>query len=140
MRPSSQQGGIVNRADGPADTATRIAVRRRFCGLVIGKHTNQVRTAIFFLQASSKETEADYSQYLNTYVLARLPKDFLDNASQNGIVFTVDQETSRLRRAKVGFQNIALIVYRDLSVERRFYRWLLFAPSDDKKWQAFSMI
>jgi hypothetical protein len=98
---------------------------------------NQVRTAILFLQASSKEKDADYSQYLNTYILARLPKDFLDNASQNGIVFTVDQARPWLRRAKVGFQNIALLVCRDLPIERPFYRWLLFAPSDGKKWQAF---
>lgn len=97
---------------------------------------NQVRTAILFLQANSKEGQ-DYSRYLNTYVLARLPKDFLDNAAENGIVFTVAEGKPWLRRAKVGFQNIALIVCRDLPIERQFYRWLLFAPSDGRKWQAF---
>jgi hypothetical protein len=94
---------------------------------------NQVRTAILFVQ--SKET--DYSQFLNTYVLARYPKDFLDNAPQNGIVFTLDNKRPWLRWARVGFQNIALIICRDLPVERRFYRWLLFAPSDGKKWAEF---
>jgi hypothetical protein len=96
---------------------------------------NQVRTAILFLQAKSKE--ADYSHYLNTYVLARLPIDFLDKAAENGILFSIDQEKPWLRRAKVGFQNIAVIVCRDLPLERQFYRWLLFAPSDGKKWRAF---
>jgi hypothetical protein len=37
----------------------------------------------------------------------------------------------------VGYQRIALIICRDLPIERRFYRWLLFAPSKGKKWIAF---
>lgn len=96
---------------------------------------NQIRTAILFLQ--SREKEEDYSRYLNTYVLARLPKDFLDNAAQNGIVFTTEEGKPWLWRAKIGFQNVALIVCRDLPLESQYYPWLLFAPSDGKKWQAF---
>jgi hypothetical protein len=37
----------------------------------------------------------------------------------------------------VGFQRVALVICRDLPVEKRFYNWLLFAPSDSKKWEAF---
>jgi hypothetical protein len=98
---------------------------------------NQVRTAILFLQEKTKEKKKDYSRFLNAYVLARYPKDFLDNAPNNGIVFTVDPKRPWLRWATVGYQRIALIICRDLPIERRFYRWLLFAPSKGKTWSAF---
>jgi hypothetical protein len=98
---------------------------------------NQVRTAILFLQEKTKEKKKDYSRFLNAYVLARYPKDFLDNAPNNGIVFTVDPNRPWLRWATVGYQRIALIICRDLPIQRRFYRWLLFAPSKGKTWSAF---
>ncbi len=94
---------------------------------------NYTRTAILFLQSK----EEDYSLFLNAYVVARYPKEFLDNAPANGILFTVDEKQPWLRRAIVGGQRIVLIVCRDLPIERRFYRWLLFAPSDGKKWKEF---
>jgi hypothetical protein len=94
---------------------------------------NQIRTGILFLQDKSE----DYTRFLNAYVLARYPKKFLDNAPNNGIVFTIDQERPWLRWATVGCQRIALLVCRDLPIERRFYRWLLFAPSDSKRWSEF---
>ena len=94
---------------------------------------NQIRTGILYIQSKEK----DYTNFLNAYVLARYPQKFLDNAPDNGIVFTVDPERLWLRWATVGCQKIALLVCRDLPIERRFYRWLLFAPSDSKKWSAF---
>ena len=100
---------------------------------------NQVRTAILFLQdkTNEKEKKKDYSRFLNAYVLARYPREFLDTGPENGVVFTVDPNRPWLRWATVGYQRIVLIICRDLPIERRYYRWLLFAPSKGKKWSAF---
>jgi len=98
---------------------------------------NQVRTAILFLQDKTNEKKKDYRRFLNAYVLARYPREFLDTGPDNGVVFTVDPNRPWLRWATVGYQRIVLIICRDLPIEKRFYRWLLFAPSKGKKWPAF---
>ncbi|MEI6045896.1 MAG: hypothetical protein WCS37_16225 [Chloroflexota bacterium] len=41
------------------------------------------------------------------------------------------------RRLSKTSLRIVLIICRDLPIERRFYRWLLFAPSKGTKWPAF---
>jgi hypothetical protein len=55
-----------------------------------------------------------YEQFLNLYVVARYPQNFLDVARVNGIIFEPDKARSWLRWAKVGFQKVALVICRDL--------------------------
>jgi len=123
---------------------------------------NQTRTSVLFIQALSRAKaeqksikderkvsgpnslklgEIDalqyYARFLNVYVIARYPKDFLDLAPANGVIFELDQTRPWLRWATVGFQRVALVICRDLPLEKRFYNWLLFAPSQGKKWEAF---
>jgi hypothetical protein len=78
-----------------------------------------------------------YGQFLNLYVLARYPTKFLDAARKDGIIFTPEPGRPWLLRTKIGFQNVALVICRDLPFERRYYEWLVFAPSDGKRWKTF---
>jgi hypothetical protein len=84
-----------------------------------------------------QDKEADYSKYLNVYVVSRYPKKFLDSAAENGIVFTQEPNKPWMLRAKVACQDVVIIICRELPLERRYYSWLLFAPSDSKRWESF---
>jgi hypothetical protein len=61
----------------------------------------------------------------------------LDSAIENGIVFTPEPGRPWLLKARVGCQYVVAVICRDLPLERRYYRWLLFAPSDSKRWERF---
>jgi hypothetical protein len=95
------------------------------------------------LSKATEETELkidtlkEYERFLNVYVLSRYPKDFLEEAARNGIIFSRDAEREWLWWTTVGYQKIALVVCRDLPIEKRFYKWLLFAPSESNKWRDF---
>jgi hypothetical protein len=78
-----------------------------------------------------------YGQFLNLYVVARYPQDFMEIAQANAIIFKPDPDRLWLHWASASFQRVALVVCRDLPLEKRFYNWLLFAPSNSKKWEAF---
>jgi hypothetical protein len=83
------------------------------------------------------DTLKEYDRFLNIYVVARYPKDFLEEAAKNGIIFEKDPKREWLWWSRVGYQKIALVVCRDLPIEKRFYKWLLFAPSDSNSWREF---
>jgi hypothetical protein len=82
-------------------------------------------------------TLKEYQRFLNVYVLSRYPKDFLEEATKNDIIFTKDPKREWLWWSKVGYQKIAMVICRDLPIEKRFYKWLLFAPSDSNRWHEF---
>jgi hypothetical protein len=56
---------------------------------------------------------------------------------KDDIIFTRDPNREWLWWSKVGYQKIAMVICRDLPIEKRFYKWLLFAPSNSNKWRDF---
>lgn len=94
---------------------------------------NELRTSLVFLQRK----HTSYSQLLNVIISAREPESFLELAALRGCPLEKVEGQPWLRRGTIGFQDVAIVVLRDLPLESRFYPWLLFAPTDSRKWQAF---
>jgi hypothetical protein len=94
---------------------------------------NDVRTSIKFLQ----EKAEDFENILNVIVCSRMPQGFLNAAKKRGVPFQPEPDKPWLWRGQVGFQNVAIIICIELPLEERYHRWLVFAPSDSRKWQAY---
>jgi hypothetical protein len=94
---------------------------------------NEIRTAIWFLQSG----EEDYNAILNVYVVSRLPEKFLKVAEDNNVTLSNSTERQWLWQGSIGFQNVAIVVCRKLPLEKRYYKWLLFAPVKSGKWKQF---
>jgi hypothetical protein len=94
---------------------------------------NEVRTGIWFLQTGAK----NYNGILNAYVVARKPGSFFKVAETRGITFVNTKERKWLWTAKVGFQDVAVVVCNNLPLDKRYYKWLLFAPAKSGKWKQF---
>ena len=94
---------------------------------------SEMRTALRFLQTN----EPSYANILTVIVTARYPRAFMKIANQRGIIFRAEKERSWLWRAGVGFQDVVIVVCRDLPLEPRYYPWLLFVPVGSQAWKAF---
>jgi len=94
---------------------------------------NSLRTDLIFLQEKAKS----FDNILNVIITSRSPDGFLLAATRRGINFQPAAGRPWLLRGQVGFQDVAIVVCRDLPIELTYYNWLVFAPSDTRKWQAF---
>jgi hypothetical protein len=94
---------------------------------------NQIRTDIWFLQTKA----GSYDKILNVLVLARSPTKFFEIAEERGIKFNNSAERKWLWQGRVGFQDVAIVVCRELPLELKYYKWLLFAPAKSNKWKRF---
>jgi hypothetical protein len=94
---------------------------------------NALRTYMYFLQGKDK----DFSNILSVIVTARRPRTFLAKAVERGIVFHEEPGKPWLRWGQVGFQDVVIVVCKDLPLEERYYPWLVFTPSNTDKWEAF---
>ncbi len=94
---------------------------------------NETRVDIHLLQGK----EESFDNILNVIVAARLPRSFLDFAHQYGVRFKRERNKNWLWRGRVGFQDVAIVVCRDLPIEEPYYNWLAFAPADTTKWKSF---
>jgi hypothetical protein len=58
------------------------------------------------------------------------PEDNLvevEESTGRGIIFNKTAGKKWLYTARVGFQDVAIVVCRDLPLEPKFYKWLIFA-------------
>jgi hypothetical protein len=101
-----------------------------------GYLTNEIRTALLIL----KNPEATHENTLNVIVSSRYPQDFFDYMEEKKYKFKSTKSKPWLYRCRVGLQEVRVIVCRDLPFERKYYRWLIFVPSDNPKWQEFVKI
>jgi hypothetical protein len=96
---------------------------------------NLARTALFCL----KHEEVAVKKVLNLYVCSQYPDGILGLANTPGEkgLFTNPPGRNWLWHASFFFQEIMIVVCRDLPVEPIYYDWLVFAPADSKKWREF---
>jgi hypothetical protein len=94
---------------------------------------NDVRTDILFLQRG----EENFDNILNVYVVARYPEKFFDLAKKRDIKFNNSTDKPWLYEGQVGFQDVAIVVCRELPLDERYYKWLMFAPAKSHKWERF---
>jgi hypothetical protein len=92
---------------------------------------NEVRTGILCLQ---KDFE-DYSNILNVYVVARKPDKLFEIAESRNIKLTNTPAKKWLWQGQVGFQDVAIVVCRDLPLKEQYYIWIMFAPAKSPKWR-----
>jgi hypothetical protein len=78
-----------------------------------------------------------YGQFLNLYVLARYPTKFLDDARKDGIIFIPEPGRHWLLRSKIGFQNVALVICRDLPLNDAITNGCFSLRLTGKRWKAF---
>lgn len=95
---------------------------------------NQARTSAF----CSRRPHVPVSQVLNLVVTSRYPQEFLKIANPDTKPPALEQvpEIPWLWRASYFFQEIAIVVCRDLPLEPQYYEWLAFAPADSTSWRA----
>jgi len=94
---------------------------------------NDVRTGLSLLQGQ----DTNFDNTLNLMVVARKPRSFLNAAKKRGLIFRREKGRPWLWQGKVGFQDVAIVVCRDLPLEPIYYSWLVFAPSDSSKWKEY---
>ncbi|MEI6043481.1 MAG: hypothetical protein WCS37_03710 [Chloroflexota bacterium] len=94
---------------------------------------NEARMILFYLY----NKEATFENMLNLIVSSRFPQSFFDYMEARQCKFEPEKDRPWLWRSRVGLQEVVVIVCRDLPLESRYYQWLLFAPSDSRKWKAF---
>jgi hypothetical protein len=82
---------------------------------------NDLRADLLFLQGSDES----YLNILNIIVSSRLPQGFISLASQGGITFAPEVGRPWLWRGQSGFQDVAIVVCRDLPLEPLYYPWLI---------------
>jgi hypothetical protein len=95
--------------------------------------TNEVRTTLLILDEKVKE--ADFDNTLNLIVCARLPERFFAFMTDKGYEFKPDENHKWLYRRKVGLQNVAIVVLKDMPLEPMYYEWLRLAPTDSPIWK-----
>ena len=84
------------------------------------------------------ETPAlEFSQILNVIVSSRYPREFLSYSQEEGCPFKVDDNREWLYRARIGYQEVALVVCEKLPLEPRYGSWLIFADATTQKWRDF---
>ena len=93
---------------------------------------NSLRTEWLFLQS----TDPNFDRFLNVIISSRLPRRFLQQVQKRGITFKQTPGRPWLWRGAVGFQDVAIVVCRDLPLEDIYYDWLIFAPADNPKWRS----
>ena len=96
---------------------------------------NVIRTHLFWLENQGKKNKVSYKDILHVIISARFPESFFAEIAQEGIIFTATDERPWLFEAQVGLQKVVVVVCRNLPIEEKFLRWLVFAPSNTKKWK-----
>ena len=97
---------------------------------------NEIRTAIEFIHQKA----VNYQNILNLIVTARFPERFFKEAQQEGLVFQRLPGQPWIWQAHVGLQDVLVVVCRDLPLEEPLHPWLIFAPTDSRKWADFLVL
>ncbi|MEI6045092.1 MAG: hypothetical protein WCS37_12140 [Chloroflexota bacterium] len=93
---------------------------------------NFARTALFCI----KNPQVKVSQVVNLLVCSRYPQELL-RPIKGVCGFTRPDSVNQpwLWYGKFTFQEIIIIVCRDLPIESRFFEWLVFIPADNSRWK-----
>ncbi len=94
---------------------------------------NELRTIIRFLQGKQE----NYDNILNVIVSARSPDGFLKQAREHGLAFEPEPDRPWLLRCQAGFQNVVIVVCRDLPIDQKYNDWLIFIPTDSRRWRKY---
>jgi hypothetical protein len=94
---------------------------------------NEIRTNLLILNENVKD--ADFDNTLNLIVCARYPERFFAFMKDKSHEFTSDATHKWLYRRKVGLQNVAIVVLRDMPLDEKYYEWLRLAPTDSPIWK-----
>jgi hypothetical protein len=94
---------------------------------------NEARVDLHLNQIKAK----DFSTILNLFIISYKPVKFLAEARKRRIIFKGTRERPWLLRAQNGFQDVVLIVLRDLPIKEPYLSLLVFAPSKSEKWKLF---
>ncbi len=97
---------------------------------------NEVRTGLIYLQNPNTQI----SQILNLIVCSREPRHFFEYMREQGYNFQAEGTGDWLWHCRVGLQEVALVVCRNLPLEPKYFQWLAFAPADSQKWRNFVKI
>ena len=92
---------------------------------------NEIRVDALYLQKG----DIKKSDILNLFICAYKPASFFAYMHKEGCRFKQVNGYKWLWRAKVGLQNVAVVVCRDLPFEERYFKWLGFAPTTCKNWR-----
>lgn len=79
----------------------------------------------------------DFSTILNLFIISYKPLKFLAEARKRRIIFRGTKERPWLLRAQNGFQDVVMVVLRDLPIEEPYLSLLVLAPSKSEKWKLF---
>jgi hypothetical protein len=97
---------------------------------------NLARSLLFF----SENKTVEYSQLLTVFVCAQQPDGVLKHLTAEGTPAKSDPNRPWLFRCRIWSLNIAIVVCRLLPIEKRYYGWFQFAPTNSRKWREFVTI
>lgn len=83
---------------------------------------NEVRTGLLFLQKAEAGSPVGFEDILNLIVCSRFPQGFFDYMREHNCVFRAEEATPWLWRCRVGLQEVAVVVCRDLPIEASYYK------------------
>jgi hypothetical protein len=97
---------------------------------------NLARSLLFL----SKNQAVTYNQLLTVFVCAKHPDSVLEHLAAE--ISPIESDPSRpwLLHSHFGPLKITIVVCRLLPLEKRYYDWLLFAPTGSVKWHEFVKI
>ncbi len=106
-----------------------------------GDHFNaqtfEVQLARVYLWHSQNHQRASYDRILNVIVSARYPTNVFDFSAERGSPFTKVNNQDWLWQARVGWQDVVVVVCQNLPIAKPFYPWLAFAPGKSLAWNRF---
>jgi hypothetical protein len=91
------------------------------------------RTLLFY----NAFKKAKYSEILTVFVCARYPEGVIEHLKTEGIKHEPVVGKPWLITGNFEKLNFVLVLCRDLPLEEKFYRWLIFASSQSTEWKKF---
>ena len=100
--------------------------------------TFEVQLARVYLWHSQNHRRASYDRILNVIVSAHCPATVFDFSAKRGSPFTKVNDQDWLWQARVGWQDVVVVVCQNLPIAKPFYPWLAFAPGKSLTWNRFN--
>ena len=102
----------------------------------LNQHSFGVQLARVYLYLDQNRA-VKHRQILNVIVSARFPREFFKFSVSEGITFEPDRQREWLYRARVGYQEVVVVVCEQLPLDLRYGIWLIFAAPTTQKWRDF---
>ncbi len=78
---------------------------------------------------------ATYENTLNIIVCSREPKKLLNYIRQRGYEVVAIEGQPWLLQCKVGLVDVVVVICHKMPLEKIYYPWLIFMPTNNAKWQ-----